>query len=36
MNIKFIGERVLLKLIKKEEKIKSGILFSLKLFNIDI
>ena len=35
MNIKPIGERVLLKPIKKEEKTKSGILLSSKLSNTD-
>ena len=35
MNIKPIGERVLLKLIKKEEKTKSGILLSSKSSNTD-
>ena len=35
MNIKPIGERVLLKPIKKEEKTKSGILLSSKSSNID-
>ena len=35
MNIKPIGERVLLKPIKKEEKTKSGILLSSKSTNTD-
>ena len=35
MNIKPIGERVLLKAIKKEEKTKSGILLSSKSSNTD-
>ena len=35
MNIKPIGERVLLKPIKKEEKTKSGILLSSKSSNTD-
>ena len=35
MNIKPIGERVLLKTIKKEEKTKSGILLSSKSSNTD-
>ena len=35
MNIKPIGERVLLKAIKKEEKTKSGILLSSKSTNTD-
>ena len=35
MNIKPIGERVLLKPIKKEEKTKSGILLSSKSYNTD-
>ena len=35
MNIKPIGERVLLKQIKKEEKTKSGILLSSKSSNTD-
>ena len=35
MNIKTIGERVLLKPIKKEEKTKSGILLSSKSSNTD-